>query len=105
MKFNKVQDFKLGDLETIINILEYRAILIEKCKIIVQSIKIPTGKGRLYLMKDTVSRKRAILMINNDDTTCLARSIVTAMANLHPEKWMKTQLQDGFNKSRKLQKK
>ena len=27
------------------------------------------------------------------------------MANLHPEKWMVTQLQDGFNKSRKLQKK
>ena len=27
------------------------------------------------------------------------------MANLHPEKWTKTQLQDGFNKSRKLQKK
>ena len=34
----------------------------------------------------------------------MARSIVTAMANLHPEKWTKTQLQDGFNKSRKLQK-
>ena len=27
------------------------------------------------------------------------------MANLHPEKWTKTQLQDGFNKSRKLQEK
>ena len=26
------------------------------------------------------------------------------MANLHPEKWTKTQLHDGFNKSRKLQK-
>ena len=32
-KFYKVEDFKLGDLETIINILEYRAIPIEKCKI------------------------------------------------------------------------
>ena len=104
-KFNKVQDFKLGDLETIINILEYRAIPIEKCKIVVQSVKIPAGKGRLYLAKDTVSRKRAIVMIKNDDTTCLAGSIVTAMANLHPEKWTKTQLQDGFNKSRNLQKK
>ena len=50
-KFNKVQDFKLGDLETVINILEYRAILIEKCKIVIQSVKIPTGKGRLYLTK------------------------------------------------------
>ena len=44
-------------------------------------------------------------MIKNDDTTCLARSIVTAMANSYPEKWMKTQLQDGLNKSRNLQKK
>ena len=103
-KFNKVQDFKLGDLEAIINILEYRAIPIENCKIVVQSVKIPTGKGRLYLTKDTISRKGCIITVKNDDTTCLARSIVTAMANLHPEKWTKTQLHDGFNKSRKLQK-
>ena len=100
MKFNKVQDFKLGYLETIINILEYRAIPIEKCNIAVQSVKIPASKGRLYLTKYTVSRKRAIVTIKNDDTTCLVRSIVTEMANLHPEKWTKTQLQDGFNKSR-----
>ena len=59
----------------------------------------------MYLSNDTISRKRAIVTIKNDDTTCLARSIVTAMANLHPEKWMKTQLQDGFNKSTNLQKK
>ena len=104
-KFNKVQDFKLADLENIINILEYCAIPIEKCKIVVQSVKIPTGKGRLYLTKDTVSRKRSIVTVKNDDTTCLARSIVTAMANLHPAKWTETQLQDGFNKSRRLQKK
>ena len=103
-KFNKVQNFKLGDLENIINILEYRAIPIEKCKIVVQSVKIPTGKGRLYLTKDTISRKGCIITVKNDDTTCLARSIVTAMANLHSERWTKTQLHDGFNKSRKLQK-
>ena len=103
-KFNKLQDFKLGDLENVINILEYRAIPIEKCKIVVQSVKIPTGKGRLYLTKDTISRKGCIITVKNDDTTCLARSIVTATANLHPEKWTKTQLHDGFNKSRKLQK-
>ena len=104
-KFNKVQDFKLADLEKVINILEYRAILLEKCEIIVQSVKIPTSKGRLYLRNDTISRKGLIVTVKNDDTTCLVRSIVTAMANLDPEKWMKTQLQDGFNKSRKLQKK
>ena len=51
-KFNKVGDLKLGDLETIINILEYRAIPIEKCKIVIQGIKIPTGKERLYLTKE-----------------------------------------------------
>ena len=103
-KFTKVESFKLGDLENVINILEYRAIPIEKCKIIVQSVKIPTGKGRLYLTKDTISRKCCIITVKNDETTCLARSIVTAMANLQPEKWTKTQLHDGFNKSRKLQK-
>ena len=99
-KFNKVENFKLGDLENVINILEYRAIPIEKCKIVVQSVKIPTGKGRLYLTKDTISRKNCIVTIKNNDTTCLARSIVTALANLHPENWTKTQLNDGFNKSR-----
>ena len=103
-KFNKVESFKLGDLENIINIMEYRGIPLETSKIIVQSVKIPTGKGRLYLTKDTISRKCCIITVKNDDTTCLARSIVTAMANMHPEKWTKTQLHDGFNKSRKLQK-
>ena len=43
------------------------------------------------------------MTVKNDDSTCLARPIVMAMANLHPEKWTKTQLQDGFNKSRKFQ--
>ena len=102
-KFNKVQDFKLGDLENVINILEYRAIQIEKCKIVVQSVKIPAGKGRLYLTKDTLSRKNCNITIKNDDTICLARTEVTAYANLHPERWSKTQLKNGFNSSRKLQ--
>ena len=103
-KFNKVESFKLGDLENIINIMEYRGISLETSKIIVQSVKIPTGKGKLYLTKDTISRKGCIITVKNYDTTCLARSIVTAVANLHPERWTKTQLHDGFNKSRKLQK-
>ena len=102
-KFKKVKDFELGDLENIIKILEYRAIPIENCKIVVQSVKIPAGKGRLYLTKDTISRKNCIITVKNNDTTCLARSIVTAMANLHPEEWTKTQLKNGFNASRKLQ--
>ena len=102
-KFNKVQDFKLGDLQNVMNISEYQAILIEKCKIVVQSVKIPAGKGRLYLTKDTISRKNCIITIKNDDTISLARAVVTAYANLHPERWTKTQLKNGFNSSRKLQ--
>ena len=102
-KFNKVENFKLGDLENVINILEYRVIPIEKCKIVVQNVKIPIGKGRLYLTKDTVSRKDCIITVKNDDTICLARAIVTAHANLRPERWSNTQLKNGFNSSRKLQ--
>ena len=103
-KLNKVENFKLGDLDTIINILEYRAIPIENCKIVVQSVKIPAGKGRLYLTKDTISRKNCIITIKNNDNICLSRSIVTALANLQHEKWTKAQLKNGFNASRKLQK-
>ena len=98
-----MQNFKLGDLEQVTNILEYRAIPLENCKIVVQSVRIPTSKGRLYLKKDTVSRKSCIILVKNDDTICLARGVVTAYANLHPERWSKTQLKNGFNSSRKLQ--
>ena len=102
-KFNKVKDFKLGDLEQVIKILEYRDIPLEKCKIVVRSVKIPASKGRLYLTKDTVSRKNCIITVKNDDTTCLARAIVSAYANLKHKRWSETQLKNGFNSSRKLQ--
>ena len=39
-KFNKVGNFKLGDLENVINIMEYRGIPLEISKIVVQSVKI-----------------------------------------------------------------
>ena len=45
----------------------------------------------------------ALISVNNNDSTCLVRAIVTAFANLKLERWTKTQLQYGFNKSRKLQ--
>ena len=57
----------------------------------------------MYLTKDTISRKNCVITVKNDDTICLARSIVTAYANLKPEKWTKTRLRDGFNRSWKLQ--
>ena len=56
--FNKVKDFKLGDLEQVIKTLEYKDIPLEKCKITIQSVKIPEGSGCLYLSKDTVERKK-----------------------------------------------
>ena len=102
-KLLKVSDFKLNQLLDVINTLEYKEIYLENCKIIIQSVKIPSGKGRLYLSKQTVNRKQCIITIKNNDTICLARSIVTAYANLHPEIYTTTQLKDGFNKSRKLQ--
>ena len=102
-KLLKVSDFKLNQLSDVINTSEYKEIYLENCKIIIQSVKIPSGKGRLYLSKQTVNRKQCIITIKNNDTICLARSIVTAYANLHPENYTTTQLKDGFNKSRKLQ--
>ena len=102
-KMLKVSDFKLNQLLGLINTLEYKEIGLENCQIIIQSVKIPAGKGRLYLSKQTVNRKQCIITVKNDDSICLARSIVTAYANLHPENYTTTQLKDGFNKSRKLQ--
>ena len=102
-KLLKVSDFKLNQLSDVINTLEYKKIDLEKCKIIVQCIKIPAGQGRLYLSKQTVNRKKCIITIKNNDTICLASGIVTAYANLHHENYTTTQLKDGFNKSRKLQ--
>ena len=102
-KMLKVSDFKLNHLMHVIDTLDYKEIDLEKCKIIIQSVKIPSGKGRLYLSKQTVNRKKSIITIKNDDSICLARAIVTAYANIHPEQYTTTQLKDGFNKSRKLQ--
>ena len=103
-KFRKIKDFRLNDLEQIINILEYKNISLGECKIVLQSVKIPNRAGGLYLSKDTATRKNCIITIKNNDTICLARAIVTAYANLRPENWTKTQIQDGLNKSRRLQK-
>ena len=46
-KFNQVQDFKLGDSEQVIKILEYRDIPLENCKIVVQSVNILASKRKV----------------------------------------------------------
>lgn len=53
---------------------------------------------------NNLKSNKSVITIKNDDSICLARAIVTAMANANKDKWTKTQLQDGFNRSRKLQK-
>ena len=57
----------------------------------------------MHLTKDTISRKSCAITIKNDHTICLARSIVTAYANLKPERRSNIQLRNVFNKSRKMQ--
>ena len=64
-KFSKVQDKDkgnkvLGDLEQVIKILEYRDIPLENCKIGVQSVKIPAGKGRLYVPDERYRFKKEL---------------------------------------------
>ena len=83
--------------------IEYKNVSIEEVKIEIRSVKIPRGKGRLRVTNSNVHRKKCIITIKNDDSICLARSIVTAVANINKQKWTKSQLQDGFNRSRKLQ--
>ena len=59
-KLSKVADFKLNQLLDVINTLEYKEIDLETCKIVIQSIKIPTGRGRLYLSRQTVNKKNVL---------------------------------------------
>ena len=84
--------------------VEYKEVPISEVKFEIQSTKIPRGSGRLIVTKDNLKRKKSVITIKNDDSTCLARAIVTAVANINKTKWTKTQLKDGFNKSRNLQK-
>ena len=46
------------------------------------------------MTKDTAikQKKKTMITIINNVSTCLARSIVTAFANLKPKNWSKTQL-------------
>ena len=44
-----------------------------------------------------------MITIKNSDSTCAARALVTAVANLSKDLWTESQLHNGFGKSRKLQ--
>ena len=83
---------------------EYKSVPLEELLIEVHSRKIPRGTGRLKIDKNNIADKNSIICIKNTDTICLARSIFTAHALINKSKWTKSQLNDGFKKSRKLQK-
>ena len=91
-------------LKSVLEYVEYKAVPLNEVTVEVQSTKIPRGKGRhIKISKDNTGRKRCIIRVKNSDTMCLARAIVTAVANLNKGKWTKSQLKNGFNKSRGLQ--
>ena len=91
-------------INELVNFVEYKEVPLSEVKIEIQSIKIPRGMGRLRVMKSNLNQKKSVITIKNDDSICLARAIVTAVANINKTHWTKTQLKDGFNRSRQLQK-
>ena len=94
----------LDMVEQIAKYIEYKEVPITEVKIEIRSVKIPRDKGHLRVTKLNASTKKSIITIKNNDSICLARSIVTAVANINKHKWTKSQLKHGFNDSRKLQK-
>ena len=91
-------------LKAVLEYVEYKAVRLNEVVVEVQSTKIPRGKGRLTITKDNTVQKRCIITIKNTDTLCLAPAIVTAQANSNKDMWTKSQIKNGFNKSRDLQK-
>ena len=89
-------------VEDIARWVEYRVVPLTELEITIESFAIPRGTGRLTATTNNLKSKKSLITIKNDDSMCLSRAIVTAMANINKDQWSKTQLQDGFNRSRKL---
>ena len=83
--------------------VEYKSAALNELIFEVHSFKVPRGNGRLQATKSNLKKKLSVITIKNKDNLCAPRAIVTAVANLNKNKWSKSQLQDGFNKSRTLQ--
>ena len=92
-------------LEDLARWVEYKEVPLTELEITIKSFRVPHGRGRLTVTTArSVKSKKSVITIKNDDSTCLARAIVTAMTNIDKDQWTKTQIQDGFKTSRKLQK-
>ena len=89
-------------VEDIARWAEYRVVPLTELEITIECFAIPRGAGRLTATTNNVKSKKSVITIKNDDSMCLSRAIVTAMTNINKDQWSKTQLQDGFNRSRKL---
>ena len=105
IKITNNENFIYELIKAVLEFVEYKSVPLNELLVEVQSTKIPRGTGRLRIDKNNITNKKSIICIKNTDTICLARSIVTANANISKSKWTKSQLSDGFNKSRKLQEK
>ena len=91
------------DFEKLLNTIDYKELPILECTISTEVIKMPRGTGRLQVTRNNLDKKRSVIRIKNDDTMCLARAIVTALAIQEPEKWTASQLHNGIKKGRALQ--
>ena len=90
-------------IKAILERAEYKSAPLSELELNVQSSKIPRGRGRLQPTKTNLAKKNSLILIKNKDPICLARAIVTALANINRGKWTKSQLKNGFNASQKHQ--
>ena len=103
LRITKGKNFIYNLIKAVLEFVEYKSVPLDELLIEVQSTRVPRGSGRIKVDLNNVSTKKSIICIKNNDTMCLARAIVTAQAHINKSKWTKSQLKDGFNKSRKLQ--
>ena len=103
LKITRGKNFLYELIKGVLEFVEYKSVPLNVLVIEVQSTKVPRGSGRVKVDLNNVVTKRSIICIKNNDTMCLARATVTAVANINRTKWTKSQLKNGFNKSRKLQ--
>ena len=61
-------------------LIDYKDFDISDITFQVTAIEIPTGTGRKCNAINTLDNKRSIVQIKNNDTICLARSIVVALS-------------------------
>ena len=104
-KFLVVQSsgFKAEDVINLLKAIEYKKVLIADVEFSVTTVKVPNRTGRSALCKPNMKTKLSVVTIKNTDSTCMARAFVTAIAILQKHKWTTSQLNDGFKKSRKLE--